>query len=292
MSRKYQFILLSILICFIGCTGNSKDHQYTGILEGISVQVPALTPGKIIDIFVDTGNSVKKDQLLAMVDSTDLIFQLEQLQATNEELKIQAEIAKTNLLRAQKDCNYIKTKHERIASLYKTESVTKQQLDDITNNLQNAQTAVANARQIQGSINAKSKQIEARIKSISKKIKDSRIISPINGIITNIYFEEGEAIPMYGPLMEIIDISTMEVKIYISEELLPQVKYDQEVSVMVDGLDRTLSGKIIWISPKAEFTPKTILTPDTRTSLVYAVKVSITNEDGILKHGMPVVINL
>ena len=53
-----------------------------------------------------------------------------------------------------------------------------------------------------------------------------------------------------------------------------------------------MPGKIMWISPQAEFTPKTILTPDTRTSLVYAVKISIANQEGILKHGMPVVITL
>ena len=60
----------------------------------------------------------------------------------------------------------------------------------------------------------------------------------------------------------------------------------------IDGLSETLQGSIIWISPKAEFTPKTILTPNTRTSLVYAVKITIPNKEGILKHGMPVVINL
>jgi len=45
---------------------------------------------------------------------------------------------------------------------------------------------------------------------------------------------------------------------------------------------------VSWVSPKAEFTPKTILTPETRTSLVYAVKVTIPNPKRVLKHGMPV----
>ena len=58
--------------------------------------------------------------------------------------------------------------------------------------------------------------------------------------------------------------------------------------MQVDGLGQSLVGKIAWISPRAEFTPKSILTPETRTSLVYAVKIDVPNPDGVLKHGMPV----
>ena len=276
----------------MSCSDDSAEHQYTGVLEGTSVQVPALTPGQITKILVSTGEFVKKDQLLAMVDSIDLIYQREQLIAALQELEIQTEIARSNLSRASKDYAYLKTKQERIANLYKSESATKQNLDDITNRLQTSITSVSNARNALGSIAAGKKQVEAKIKSVNKKINDTRILAPGEGVITNLYFEEGEAVPQFGSLLEIIDTKKMEVKIYISETRLSQVKYGQQVSVSVDGLDKTLDGKIIWVSPKAEFTPKTILTPNTRTSLVYAVKISIVNEEGILKHGMPVVINL
>jgi HlyD family secretion protein len=290
---KISFIcILTTLFLIAGCSGDASDRQYTGILEGTSIQVPALTPGQIIQIPVNTGEYIEKSQLLAVVDSTDLIYQREQLTAAQDELTIQMEIAQINLSRANKDYAYLKTTHDRIANLYKSESVTKQQLDDVTNNLQKSQTALSNARQSLSRIAAGQKRIEAQIKSINKKIKDARIISPANGVITTIYFEAGEAIPQFSPVMEIIDIRDMEVKIYIAEELLSTIKYGQEVTISVDGLDETMRGQIIWVSPKAEFTPKTILTPNTRTSLVYAIKISIPNQNGILKHGMPVVISL
>ena len=284
--------LLSILLLFTGCSGNGSALQYTGILEGTSIQGPALTAGQIIDIPVNTGELIKKNQLLAVVDSTELIYQREQLLAALDEIYVQKEIAQTNVSRAKKDYTYLKTTHDRIANLYKTESVTKQKLDDVTNNLQNAQTAVTNAKQSLSRLSASQKKIEAQMKSINKKIRDAKIISPSDGIITSIYYEKGEAIPPLAPILEIINIKDMEVKIFISETLLSSVQYGQEVSVIVDGLEENMKGKIIWVSPKAEFTPKTILTPNTRTSLVYAVKISIPNESGILKHGMPVVINM
>jgi len=290
---KYFFIcILTVLFILTGCSGDDSDHQYTGILEGTSVQAPALTPGLIINRPVNTGEYINKGQLLAIIDSTDLIYQREQLIAARDELTIQLETAQINVSRANKDYAYFKTTHDRIDNLYKSESVTKQKLDDVTNNLQKSQTALSNARQSIGSIAAGQKRNEAQIKSINKKINDTRIISPASGIATTIYYEAGEAIPQYSPIMEIIDIKNIEVKIYISETLLSTIKYKQEVIVVVDGLDESMKGQIIWVSPKAEFTPKTILTPNTRTSLVYAIKISIPNKDGVLKHGMPVLITL
>jgi len=137
------FFLLMLIALFIcgGCTGDDRDHLYTGILEGTSIQVPALTPGQIIEIPVNTGDYIEKNQLLAIVDSTDLIYQREQLKASQDEITIQMETARINVSRADKDYTYLKTTHDRIANLYKSESVTKQQLDDVTNNLQKSQTA-------------------------------------------------------------------------------------------------------------------------------------------------------
>ncbi len=292
MSKFSFFSMLTVLLILAGCSGDDSDHQYTGISEGTSVQVPALTPGQIIKLPVSTGAYIEKGQLLAIVDSTDLVYQREQLIATRDELMIQLETAQINVSRANKDYAYFKTTHDRIDNLYKSEAVTKQKLDDVTNNLQKSQTALSNARQSLSRIAAGQKRIEAQIKSVNKKIKDARIISPTSGIVTTIYYEAGEAIRQFSPIMEIIDIKNIEVKIYISEKLLSTIKYEQEVTVIVDGMDESTKGQIIWVSPKAEFTPKTILTPNTRTSLVYAIKISIQNEDGILKHGMPVVVSL
>ena len=234
MSKFSFFSMLTVLLILAGCSGDDSDHQYTGISEGTSVQVPALTPGQIIKLRVSTGAYIEKGQLLAIVDSTDLVYQREQLIATRDELMIQLETAQINVSRANKDYAYFKTTHDRIDNLYKSEAVTKQKLDDVTNNLQKSQTALSNARQSLSRIAAGQKRIEAQIKSVNKKIKDARIISPTSGIVTTIYYEAGEAIRQFSPIMEIIDIKNIEVKIYISEKLLSTIKYEQEVIPFID----------------------------------------------------------
>jgi HlyD family secretion protein len=73
------------------------------------------------------------------------------------------------------------------------------------------------------------------------------------------------------------------------------VKIGQEAKISVDSYkDKTYNGKVIYISPEAEFTPKNIQTKDERTKLVYAVKIKVKNENGELKNGMPAdaIINL
>jgi HlyD family secretion protein len=292
MYYKIYVLTPLILFFFVACGIHSNENQYTGILEGTSVKVPALTGGQITNLIVDTGDEVQEGQTLAHIDSLDLHYQRQHLLAIKEELNAQEDIANTDLKRTKKDLNYIETKYHRINQLFEKQSVTKQSLDDIENQFNNLKAVHLAAKQKLISIAAKRKQIEAQISSLNKKLSDATIKSPISGTVTNKYFEAGEAIPPLSPVIEVMNITSLETKIYISETMLPKVKHGQIVDIRVDGLDEELSGKIIWVSPKAEFTPKTILTPETRTSLVYAVKVAVKNENGILKDGMPVVVKL
>jgi HlyD family secretion protein len=286
--KKYVYLLMLMTVIFAGCGNNSTGEGYTSIVEGTSVQVPALTGGEIKEFRVDTGQEVQPGEVLAVVDTTELVFRRRQLQASLEELEVQWEIARSNLEQAESTESYVREKKERIEALYQKSSASRQSVDDLINQLQQAQTALANAKQTFQSLVARKKQLIAQLGVVNKKIKDAVMVAPTGGIISEKYFELGEAIPPLSPIVEIIEIRKVEVKIYISEKKLPEVKYGQEARVTVDGLEKELNGTLSWVSPKAEFTPKTILTPETRTSLVYAVKISVPNPEGILKHGMPV----
>jgi HlyD family secretion protein len=75
--------------------------------------------------------------------------------------------------------------------------------------------------------------------------------------------------------------------VWIDEPSLSRVILGQQVTVLVDGSDRTFEGTVSFISPVAEFTPKNVQTPDERAKLVFRVKVQLANPDGIFKPGMP-----
>ncbi len=87
---------------------------------------------------------------------------------------------------------------------------------------------------------------------------------------------------------KIVDLTKSELTIYVPEVELAYIQLGQNVDVFIDAYnDKSFIGKINFISPEAEFTPKNIQTKDERTKLVFAVKVKIDNPDKILKSGMP-----
>ena len=90
------------------------------------------------------------------------------------------------------------------------------------------------------------------------------------------------------PLFKMADVSTLILRAYVTADILTQVKLGDKAEIMADfGKDsmKKYTGNIIWISDKAEFTPKTIPTRDERSNLVYAVKIQVKN-DGYLRKGM------
>lgn len=293
MNREILLVLFTAFFLFNSCSETEDGHgTYTGVVEGTTVQIPALTGGQIVELLVDTGEGVQAGEKIARVDTLELFYRKQELQAAMEELAVQKQIAETNLNRTENDLDYIRQKYERFKELLQQESVSQQRVDDLANRLQSAESAFRAAQQQLRNLNARRLQLNAQFKSLRKKISDATIRSPITGIISETYYEAGEAIAPANPIAEVIRLDEVWVKIYVSETLLPHINVGQPAQVIPDGTKERLTAKVSWISPKAEFTPKTILTKETRTSLVYAVKITIPNPERILKQGMPVEIRI
>ena len=287
--KLHSFLITILSMLLLASCGNESNRlHFSSILEGTAVQIPALTGGQISKMYVDTGRAVESGDTIAVIDTVELSLNRQKLIAGLEEMDSQMQQADIALKQAQADLDYVKERYERTATLYQKNTATQQTLDDVSNQLKKAQTQHASSRQNIRTLTAKKEQLSSELKLIRKKISDAIVLSPRNGIISTRYFEPGEAVPPMNPVAEIIDLDTMDVKIYIQEKMLPHIKYGQKVSVHIDGLSKDITGKISWIGSKAEFTPKSVLTPETRTSLVYAVNVRVANSEQILKHGMPV----
>jgi len=119
-------------------------------------------------------------------------------------------------------------------------------------------------------------------------LKYTLLRAPFKGIITSRNIEPGEVVLPGREVMTLSDFSTVELKIFVGETEIGKVKPGQRVEVRVDSFpDKVYRGKVSFISPEGEFTPKIIQTHQERVKLVYLVKVSIPNPDLELKSGMP-----
>jgi HlyD family secretion protein len=128
-----------------------------------------------------------------------------------------------------------------------------------------------------------------QIQLVEDQLRKTTIFNPAKGTVIMKFSEQGEIVSFGKPLYKIADLEFIDLRVYVSGAQLHEIKLDQAVKVFIDeGKDnmRQMEGKITWISPKAEFTPKIVQTKEERVNLVYAVKVRVKN-DGSLKIGMP-----
>lgn len=185
----------------------------------------------------------------------DLVSKLEY-----EELSAQRLSAKANFVNAEKNFS-------RVQDLFRTGAISRKDLD-------NAEAAFRMAK--------------AGYDQVSATIENAVIYSPIDGTVLDTNVEVGETAFPGTPILTIADLTKPWMYIYVNEKQLGLVKIGQSVKVFIDSFpEKVFPGKVVSISNKAEFTPKTIQTKDERVKLVFAVKVMIENPDMILKPGMP-----
>lgn len=292
---RYNRILLvgaslMILILF-ACKAKTTSQVYTSAMEGETILVPSITGGIVNKLYISEGDWVETGDTLAMLDNREIRYQIEQLDASLQELEIQKIIAKTNMNQTQEDLRHTKETTDRLRSIYEVNGLSRQSYDDANNMLQKATSMASNTKEQYMMLEASQSKIASQKKILQKKLSDAILRAPSSGTITSLYFHVGEAIPMYGNLCELVDTRLLTTKAYVAETVLNAIRIGQTVKLSTaDG--RKYPGKVIVISSKAEFTPKTILTPDTRSAMVYAIKISVDNPAALLKIGMPVDIEL
>jgi HlyD family secretion protein len=131
--------------------------------------------------------------------------------------------------------------------------------------------------------------IRRQLDLLNDQLGKCRIVSPIKGTVLETYLETGELASPGKPVLKMADLSSLELKVYVSGTQLPEVKLGRDAKILIDSENKemqNLSGKITWISSESEFTPKIIQTREERVKLMYAVKILVPN-DGSLKIGMP-----
>ena len=137
-------------------------------------------------------------------------------------------------------------------------------------------------------LKAQLEQANALLDQSLINLNKASITSPIKGIISNQFFEEGELITPGSPLFTVSNLEKISLTVYVEEIDLGKVKVNQDAEISVDSFpDRIFKGKVIQIATEAEFTPSAIQTKDERATTVYAVTIKVQNENSVLKSGMP-----
>lgn len=290
---KKIIFYLSIVLIVAGCSNNSNQSDAYGNFEADEIILSAETAGEIININADEGDRVRKGEVLALIDTLQLYLQKQQILASMQAIasKKRNVIVQVDVLK-QKRKNLLIEKR-RLDNLFKDGAATQKQLDDINGEIDVVESSIIATRTGLNTVNtgliSELKPLREQLKSIEDKLDKSRIKAPLDATVLVKYIMNGEYAVPSKPLFKIADVDNIYLRAYISGSQLAQAKLGAEVTVLIDKGENDYykyTGKITWISSKAEFTPKIVQTKEQRVNLVYAVKVLVHN-DGKIKIGMP-----
>ncbi len=312
--KSIKYISAIILLIIYGCgNGNDKNRiEASGNIEATNVTVSSQVTGKVLNLLKTEGEKVSTGDTILIIDHESLEIQLRQALASENAVQAQLNLLRDGareedikqgeeaVTQAQVNFESAKKDVERMETLYNSKSITRKQYEDAVSRFEITQAQLNSAKENHKKLKDFArpediKQAEANLNRqiaavdlLKKQIRDSYVQSPINGIIVKKFFEQGETVTMLSSLFKVSDLSVVNLIIYVSEEELGKVKLGQTADVSSDTYpDKKYEGKIIYISPEAEFTPKNIQTKDERTKLVFAVKIEIKNPGFELKPGMP-----
>lgn len=287
-----KLILILPIIFLVACDNDKDMPDAYGNFEADEIFVSAEGNGKILKLDINEGIELDKNQEIGLIDTTDLHLMKKELyakinsiNAKTRNISVEIDVLEKQKANAERELKRFKTMKEDGAA-------TQKQIDDLIGQIELIDKQIIATKSGLGTANqgllAEIPALKVKIEQIEYQINKALIKNPIKGTVITTYAEENEFTATGKPLYKIADLENLELRIYISENQLSKVKIGDEIIVGYDNGDELnkTKGKLIWISEKAEFTPKIIQTKEERKNLVYAAKVLVKN-DGSLKIGMP-----
>ncbi len=288
--KNYNYILALTIITtsFLSCGNNNDKADGYGNFEATEITISAENNGKLMQFNVNEGDQLEINKFIGYIDTIPLALKREQLVVSKAVISSKSKGVLSQIAVLNSKLRTANTNKTRTENLIKDNAGTQKQLDDVSGEIDVIKNQIRNVEIQNAPVVNELKSIDVQLKQIDDQIQKSKIVNPVNGTVLTKYAEPNEITAFGKPLYKIADLSTMQLRVYISETQLANIKIGQEVTVKIDDAEgmKSYKGTISWIASEAEFTPKIIQTKEERVALVYAVKVDVKN-DGSLKIGMP-----
>lgn len=324
MNRR-SWLLLLVALAACNRSPATSPGRVSGYVEATDVRVAAEVGGRLLEVRIAEGDRVNAGDVMARVDTSDTELAIRRATAERDQAQAQLALlragsrpedirqaaaqvqsARADVGGAQAELDAAVADLERFEDLLRVNAGSVKQRDDARTRRDVAQARVhaaqertqaaadalarlrAGARpQEIDAARARVAMTDAQIATLQKNAGDATVKAPVGGIVTARLLDTGEMAAPRAAIAVITDLDHAWANLYVDEQLVPQLKIGQAATIVTDAGQR-LPGTITFISPKAEFTPRNVQTADERSKLVYRVKVTADNKQGILKPGMPV----
>lgn len=321
---KKPVIVVLIIVLLAALAGgwfwyqSKQDKGLTlyGNVDIRTVNMSFRVGGRLQTLSVDEGDTIKAGQTLGQLDRAPYENALLQAKANVATARAQYELmtagyraeeiaqAQAAVTQAQAAYDYAQKFYQRQQGLWNSRALSANDLENARSSRDQAQASLKSARdklsqyqagnrpQEIAQAQASLEQAEAQLAQAELDLQDTTLLSPSNGTLLTRAVEPGSMLNAGSTVMTLSLTSPVWVRAYIDEPNLGQAQPGREVLLYTDGRpDKPYHGKIGFISPTAEFTPKNVETTDLRTDLVYRLRIIVTDADDALRQGMPVTLS-
>src|SRR2546421_4524662 len=284
LARRICLTVLLDVVCISSCTDASSTLRISGTVEIREIRLAPLTAGRVARLLKDEGDSVRIGDTVAVLEQPGLSALIGQRRAQAHAAASRVAEVRAALADSARTANDL----ARAGRLKDQGIVSPQQYDNL------AAAAASSAARLQSVRAAPSdSQAAAAGLAATEAIRDQLvIIAPQDGVILTRFLEPGEAAAVGTPVVSLGVVSRPWVRAYVGERYVARLRLGMPVQVLADGVTGPIPGRIVDISPRAEFTPRAALTERERADLVFAIKVGFDDPQARLKAGLPVTLEI
>lgn len=322
-----RFAIAVTLIAAACSTEPPSDRlRVSGHVEATETRLAPEVGGRILTLTVKEGDRVQAGQPVLTLDTRDVHLAIDRVKAEQasaeaqlrlvqagarvediRQAQAQVETARADVSAAKSELQAAEQDLERFDTLLKNNSGSRKQRDDAAtrrdvsrDRVTSSESRVRTADEVLAKLRAGARREEvdaararvatvtAQLAPLEKTIADATLQSPVAGLVTEKLVEVGEIIAPRAPVVVLVDLDHAWADVFVPEPAIPRITIGQTATVFTDAGGSGIAGTITYISPKAEFTPRNVQTAEERSKLVYRVRISVDNKDGVLKQGMPV----
>jgi HlyD family secretion protein len=311
-------VLLSAVAAFFYLKEETKAEHFTlyGNVDIREVDLGFRVSGKLAEMYFEEGKSVKKGDILAILDDEPFRNQLDIATAQVERSQFQLQkfehgsrpqeiqVSESQLLEAEVAYENAVLEYNRQKDLLNSNATSQKSFDDARKLRDETRARVQSAKDSLSLIKEgfrdediqisrkELQEAKARYEVADTALRDTELISPSDGILITRIEEPGTIVSAGQPVYTLSLRNPVYIRAYVAEPDLGKVAPGTKVEITTDSTDTIYKGKIGFISPRAEFTPKSVETADLRTELVYRLRIVAEDSDDGLRQGMPVTISL
>jgi len=316
ISRPGKLCFLLLFLFISSCSETPTDY-FQGYVEGEYVLVASPLAGRLESLPVSRGQNVPRGEPLfvlehareqaAVSEAEQGVARAENILADLGKGKRPSEISaiEARLQQARTSYDLSRDEFERRQSLFRTDSLPKEEFDRSRTEMERNASLVAevNAELETARLAARSDLLDAarsdldaakaRLQQARWQLDQKNQAAPAAGLVFDTFFREGEFVPAAYPVVSLLPPLNIKIRFFVPEDLLGGLAVGKKVSVSLDGRPAPLQAEITYISPRAEYTPPVIYSRQTRVKLVFMIEAVPDTETAAALHpGQPVDVRL